>query len=62
MYEDPQDVFRDTDELFAHLYARMTRDFAAGELKGIRLPQDPAAWWRLITGTLFTARPVSGRL
>ena len=31
MYEDPQDVFRKMDELFAHLYARMTRDFAAGE-------------------------------
>jgi hypothetical protein len=33
MYEDPQDVFRDTDELFSHLYTRMTRDFAAEELK-----------------------------
>ena len=31
MYEDPQDMFREMDELFAHLYARMTRDFAAGE-------------------------------
>jgi HSP20 family molecular chaperone IbpA len=30
MYEDPQDMFRDIDELFAHLYARMTRDLAAG--------------------------------
>jgi HSP20 family molecular chaperone IbpA len=30
MYEDPQDMFREMDELFAHLYARMTRDFAAG--------------------------------
>ena len=31
MYEDPQDMFRDMDELFAHLYARMTRDFTAGD-------------------------------
>ena len=31
MYEDPQDMFREMDELFAHLYSRMTRDFAAGE-------------------------------
>ena len=31
MNEDPQDRFREMDELFAHLYARMTRDFAAGE-------------------------------
>jgi HSP20 family molecular chaperone IbpA len=31
MYEDPQDMFRKMDELFTHLYTRMTRDFAAGE-------------------------------
>ena len=31
MYEDPQDMFREMDELFTHLYARMTRDFTAGE-------------------------------
>jgi HSP20 family molecular chaperone IbpA len=31
MYEDPQDMFPEMDELFAHLYARMTRDFTAGE-------------------------------
>jgi HSP20 family molecular chaperone IbpA len=31
MYEDPQDMFRDMDELFAHFYARMTRDFPAGD-------------------------------
>jgi hypothetical protein len=43
MTEDPQDMFRDRDKLFSHLYTRMTRDFEAGELKGIRLPQDPAA-------------------
>lgn len=29
MYEDPQDMFREMDELFANLYARMTRDFTA---------------------------------
>jgi HSP20 family molecular chaperone IbpA len=31
MYEDPKDMFREMDELFAHIYARMTRDFTAGE-------------------------------
>jgi len=31
MYEDPQDMFREMDELFTHFYTRMTRDFAAGE-------------------------------
>jgi len=31
MYEDPQDMFREMNELFTHLYTRMTRDFAAGE-------------------------------
>ena len=31
MYEDPKDMFREMDELFAHLYAQMTRDFTAGE-------------------------------
>ena len=31
MYGDPQDMFPEMDELFAHLYAQMTRDFAAGE-------------------------------
>jgi HSP20 family molecular chaperone IbpA len=31
MYEDSQDMFRKMDELFTHLYTRMTRDFAAGE-------------------------------
>jgi len=28
MYEDTQDMFREMDELFTHLYTRMTRDFA----------------------------------
>ena len=31
MYEDPQDMFREMDELFTHFYTRMTHDFAAGE-------------------------------
>lgn len=31
MYEDPQDMFREVDTLFSHIFARMTRDFAAGE-------------------------------
>ena len=31
MYKDPQDMFHEIDKLFAHLYARMTRDFTAGE-------------------------------
>jgi hypothetical protein len=31
MYEDPQDMFRNLDDLFAQLYARMTRDFQEGE-------------------------------
>ena len=31
MYEDPQDMFREMDELFSHLYAQMIRDFSAGE-------------------------------
>ncbi len=31
MYEDPKDMFREMDDLFAHIYARMTRDFTAGE-------------------------------
>lgn len=30
MYEDPPDMLWDMDELFTHLYARMTRDLAAG--------------------------------
>jgi HSP20 family molecular chaperone IbpA len=31
MLEDPKDMFRDMDELFAHLFARMTSDFPAGD-------------------------------
>ena len=31
MYEDPQDMFREMDELFTHLYNRMSGDFTAGE-------------------------------
>jgi len=28
MYKEPQDMFRDMDEMFAHLYTRMTREFS----------------------------------
>jgi hypothetical protein len=28
MYKDPQDMFRDMDEMFTCLSARMTRDFS----------------------------------
>ena len=31
MYNDPQDRFRDLDEMFAQLFGRMTRDFSAGD-------------------------------
>lgn len=31
MYEDPQDMFREMDEFFTHLYTWMIRDFAAGD-------------------------------
>jgi HSP20 family molecular chaperone IbpA len=31
MYDDPQDMFYDMDELFTHLYTQMTRNFAAGD-------------------------------
>ncbi len=31
MYEDPQDMFMEMDTLFSQLFAKMTRDFAAGE-------------------------------
>ena len=31
MYDDPQDMFREMDELFTHFYTRMTRNFAAGD-------------------------------
>ena len=38
MYEDPKDMFRDMDELFAHFYARMTRDFPAGDPQAFGYP------------------------
>jgi hypothetical protein len=31
MYDDPQDMFSEMDELFTHLYTQMTRNFAAGD-------------------------------
>ncbi len=31
MYKDPQDLFRDMDEMFACLSARMTREFPVRE-------------------------------
>ncbi len=31
MYEDPQDMFREMDELFTRLYTRKARNFAAGD-------------------------------
>lgn len=31
MYEDPQDMFREMDKIFAHLVTRMTRDFTDTE-------------------------------
>jgi HSP20 family molecular chaperone IbpA len=31
MYEDPQDMFWEMDTLFSQLFAKMTRDFSAGE-------------------------------
>jgi HSP20 family molecular chaperone IbpA len=51
MYEDPQDMFREVDELFAQIYARMSRDFAAGE------PQ--AFGYRMIIQGSGEALPVS---
>jgi HSP20 family molecular chaperone IbpA len=32
MYKDPQDMFREMDTLFSQIFARMTRDFSAGEI------------------------------
>lgn len=31
MYEDPQDMFREMDEMFARLFARIDRGFAGGD-------------------------------
>jgi HSP20 family molecular chaperone IbpA len=31
MFKDPQDMFREMDTLFSHLFARMAHDFAAGD-------------------------------
>ena len=42
MYEDPQDMFMEMDTLFSQLFAKMTRDFAAGENRAFRLSHDYA--------------------
>jgi HSP20 family protein len=34
MYEDPMDMSGEMDDLFSHLFDRMTRDFATGEPQG----------------------------
>ena len=31
MHEDPQDMFREMDELFTHIFTRITNDFARGD-------------------------------
>jgi len=38
MNEDPQDMFREMDELFARLFTRINREFAPGELQGFGYP------------------------
>lgn len=38
MYKDPQDMFRDMDEMFACLSARMTREFPARDPRVFRYP------------------------
>jgi HSP20 family molecular chaperone IbpA len=38
MYKDTQDMFRDMDEMFAYLSARMTRDFPAMETRVLSSP------------------------
>ena len=39
MYKDPQDMFRDIDEMFVHLSARMTRDFPGRESRVFSYPE-----------------------
>ena len=38
MYEDPKDMFGEIDDVFAHLFTRLTRDFMKGELPGAGYP------------------------
>lgn len=38
MYKDPQDMFRDIDEMFAYLSGRMTREFPGMESRVFRYP------------------------
>jgi HSP20 family molecular chaperone IbpA len=41
MYKDPLDMFRDMDEMFAYLSARMTRDFSWREPRVFSYPDIP---------------------
>jgi HSP20 family molecular chaperone IbpA len=41
MYKDPQDMFRDMDEMFAYLSTRMTREFPGMEPRVFRYPDIP---------------------
>ena len=38
MYKDPQDMFRDMEEMFAHLCTQMTHDFPGRESRVFRYP------------------------
>ena len=62
MYEDPQDMFREMDELFTHLYTRMTRDFAAGEPQVFGYHMIIQQDGETLSDAQFTARPSSGNL
>ena len=41
MYQDPQDMFRDMDEIFAYLSARMIREFPGRESRFFSYPDIP---------------------
>jgi HSP20 family molecular chaperone IbpA len=38
MYKDPQNMFQDIDEIFAHFYTQMTHDFPGEESRVFRYP------------------------
>jgi len=44
MYKDPQDMFRDMDEMFAYLSTRMTRDFPGREPCAFNYPDIPESY------------------
>jgi HSP20 family molecular chaperone IbpA len=44
MYKDPQDMFRDMDEMFTYLSARMTRDLSGIEPSFFRYPDIPECY------------------